>query len=401
MTEYGDGQVRGILSVCVSDWDVPGFNGRNAEDCSRDEVVAEVWSQLKRSLNGAGRAVLSDDMLHSHYLDNSISSVSTRLPMVLRDAEPLLVNYVDTWRLRPEAVTRIPNLFLASDYVRTFTDIATMEGGNEAARRAVDGVLDATVRRHLAARVEASRAGLPRPAAGPGRRTFPQGPAVEQRGPGARLRRCVRGQRRRIEAAVGPGHGAGGGRRRRPWTGASGGDRPGRGLGVDRPLPHRLFPPLSGRNVDRRHGPGLRGVHEPARGLSRPRAAEAPVGRRRRRAPRIPLRPGRGLPSPRRQGAPIGLCLATAAAYGGDTGRALPSAGALDMLHNAFLVHDDIEDGSESRRGHQTMYVQHGLPLAVNTGDAMQAMAFRLLRENGALLGPRKSERIADEFDHS
>jgi len=53
------------------------------------------------------------------------------------------VNLIDTWKLRPEAVTRIPNLFLASDYVRTNTDLATMEGANEAARRAVNGILNA------------------------------------------------------------------------------------------------------------------------------------------------------------------------------------------------------------------------------------------------------------------
>ena len=55
----------------------------------------------------------------------------------------MLVNYVDTWRIRPEAVTRVPNFFLASDYVRTFTDLATMEAANEAARRAVNGILRA------------------------------------------------------------------------------------------------------------------------------------------------------------------------------------------------------------------------------------------------------------------
>ncbi len=53
------------------------------------------------------------------------------------------MNLVDTWALRPEATTAIPNLFLASDYVRTHTDLATMEGANEAARRAVNGLLDA------------------------------------------------------------------------------------------------------------------------------------------------------------------------------------------------------------------------------------------------------------------
>jgi hypothetical protein len=41
-------------------------------------------------------------------------------------------------------VTSIENLFLASDYVRTHTDLATMEGANEAARRAVNGILAAS-----------------------------------------------------------------------------------------------------------------------------------------------------------------------------------------------------------------------------------------------------------------
>ena len=48
------------------------------------------------------------------------------------------------------------------------------------------------------------------------------------------------------------------------------------------------------------------------------------------------------------------------------------------MLHNAFLVHDDIEDGSELRRGVATMHRRAGVPIAVNTGDAMNAFAMRL-----------------------
>lgn len=55
--------------------------------------------------------------------------------------EPLLINLVDTWHLRPEAFTRIPNLFVASDYVQTNTNLATMEGANEAARRAVNAII--------------------------------------------------------------------------------------------------------------------------------------------------------------------------------------------------------------------------------------------------------------------
>jgi uncharacterized protein with NAD-binding domain and iron-sulfur cluster len=52
-----------------------------------------------------------------------------------------MINKAGTWQYRPEATTEIPNLFLASDYLRTFTDIACMEAANEAARRAVNGIL--------------------------------------------------------------------------------------------------------------------------------------------------------------------------------------------------------------------------------------------------------------------
>ena len=110
--------------------------------CSREEVVRETWNQLKRSLNDAGDEVLRDEDLHSWFLDADIENDPAR-PGWLRNSEPLLVNLVDTWALRPEATTAIPNLFLASDYVRTHTDLATMEGANEAARRAVNGLLDA------------------------------------------------------------------------------------------------------------------------------------------------------------------------------------------------------------------------------------------------------------------
>jgi uncharacterized protein with NAD-binding domain and iron-sulfur cluster len=109
--------------------------------CSREEVVHEVWAQLKRSIN-TERELLRDDDLHSWYLDPDIQDDPTR-PGSLQNAEPLLVNLIDTWTLRPEATTAIPNLFLASDYVRTYTDLATMEGANEAGRRAVNGILDA------------------------------------------------------------------------------------------------------------------------------------------------------------------------------------------------------------------------------------------------------------------
>ncbi|TKK69280.1 FAD-binding protein [Ilyomonas limi] len=137
----GDGNIRSILSVDISNWETPGFNGKKASECTYEEIKEEVWLQLKTSLNVDGQTVLSDDMLQEWYLDHDIHTVK---PDDDTDKEPLLVNTINSWPLRPEASTFIPNLFLASDYVRTYTDLATMEGANEAARRAVNGIIHAS-----------------------------------------------------------------------------------------------------------------------------------------------------------------------------------------------------------------------------------------------------------------
>jgi uncharacterized protein with NAD-binding domain and iron-sulfur cluster len=139
LSSYGDGTVRGIISVDISEWERPGLFGKAAKECTSEEIKGEVWEQLKRSLNYGDVVILKDEQIHSWSLDPSIS----RHQGTTANEEPLLVNLVDTWKLRPEAVSRIPNLFLAADYVRTYTDLATMEAANEAARRAVNGILDA------------------------------------------------------------------------------------------------------------------------------------------------------------------------------------------------------------------------------------------------------------------
>jgi uncharacterized protein with NAD-binding domain and iron-sulfur cluster len=135
LSRFGDGDIRGVLSVVISDWDTPGLNGKPARQCTRREIRDEVWDQLKRSLNVEGADVLEDEDLVHWFLDLAVD------PLLKTNAEPLFVNLVDTWRLRPRAVTAIPNLFLAADYVQTSTDLATMEAANEAARRAVNGIL--------------------------------------------------------------------------------------------------------------------------------------------------------------------------------------------------------------------------------------------------------------------
>ncbi|MEO1108136.1 MAG: polyprenyl synthetase family protein [Pseudomonadota bacterium] len=94
------------------------------------------------------------------------------------------------------------------------------------------------------------------------------------------------------------------------------------------------------------------------------------------------------------------LLLATCEAFGGKTDDAMVSAAVIELLHNAFLIHDDIEDVSDFRRGRECMHKRLGVPMAINTGDGMQAMALRLLRDNLDPLGPETSARVLDEFDH-
>jgi uncharacterized protein with NAD-binding domain and iron-sulfur cluster len=142
VSKFGNGAVRDILSIDISDWNAKGLNGKTVKECTRDEAARETWAQIKRSVNVNGREVLKDEDWDHWFIDPDISQ-STDDRRVAVNTEPLLVNHKDSLRLRPDAVTKISNFFLASDYVRTHTDLATMEGANEAARRAVNGILEA------------------------------------------------------------------------------------------------------------------------------------------------------------------------------------------------------------------------------------------------------------------
>ena len=139
---YGNGEVGGLISVDISDWNTPGtFIPKTAKQCTPDEIAKEVWEQLKAALNGSapGEEVLRDDLLHSWHLDDDLDYSGGSLPP--KNNARLLVHPPGSWALRPEAGTAIDNLVLASDYVRTATDLASMEGANEAARKAVNVIL--------------------------------------------------------------------------------------------------------------------------------------------------------------------------------------------------------------------------------------------------------------------
>jgi len=75
------------------------------------------------------------------------------------------------------------------------------------------------------------------------------------------------------------------------------------------------------------------------------------------------------------------LSLLCCDAAGGHWQSALPAAGAIEWIHNFSLIHDDIEDRSETRRGRETVWKRWGIAQATNTGDALFALAHILTYE--------------------
>jgi geranylgeranyl pyrophosphate synthase len=404
---FRDSEVHSVLSVDVSDWTAPGSTGRAAIDCSREEVVRETWSQLKRSMN-SGEELLREEDLHSWFLDPDITNDPMR-PAQLTNGEPLLVNLVDTWALRPEATTAIPNLFLASDYVRTYTDLATMEGANEAARRAVNGLLDAMDfagsrcelwplhepemlqpwRLYDAARYQA---GLPWD------NSLVQVAAHAMRGASPLLERA-----RPLLEHVAPFANTAAGmlelsdRALPDVRELSAADQVEirRFTGLSAPQA-AILEPLSGASDVLGPAGFLERLSWYRDMLSDTLAEGVPTGEPQRHL----YGPVRDFLARSGKGLRPALCIATARALGGRAEDALPAAAGLEMLHNGFLVHDDIEDGSDWRRGVATMHRSAGIPIALNAGDSMNALAMRLFRKTGERLGPAAAMRIFQEVDH-
>ncbi len=61
-------------------------------------------------------------------------------------------------------------------------------------------------------------------------------------------------------------------------------------------------------------------------------------------------------------------------------------------------MHDDIEDGSEMRRGKPCLHRLHGVPLAINAGDALYSMVFEVLASNRELLGDARTLTLIEEI---
>src|SRR6201991_680681 len=105
-----------------------------------------------------------------------------------------------------------------------------------------------------------------------------------------------------------------------------------------------------------------------------------------------PLRGGKAL----RPALSIASCLG----LGGHLEAILPTAATLELYHNAFLIHDDIEDESWWRRGKPTLHIDHGVPIAVNVGDAMLSLSLQPLLDNVERVGLGPALRILRAVAH-
>ncbi len=82
------------------------------------------------------------------------------------------------------------------------------------------------------------------------------------------------------------------------------------------------------------------------------------------------------------------ICIATARAFGAAPDAALNTAISIELLHNALLIVDDIQDESEERRGAPTLHRATGLPIALNVGSTMTVLSLVPLLGNVTTCGP-------------
>lgn len=94
------------------------------------------------------------------------------------------------------------------------------------------------------------------------------------------------------------------------------------------------------------------------------------------------------------------VCLVACEALGGDWHRALPVAAAIELVHNFSLIHDDIEDNSDMRRGRAAVWKVWGLPQGLNAGDGMFVLSRLALGRMGQRgLTIQKWAAVSSEFD--
>jgi geranylgeranyl diphosphate synthase, type II len=92
------------------------------------------------------------------------------------------------------------------------------------------------------------------------------------------------------------------------------------------------------------------------------------------------------------------LCLLWCELFSGKKLNAMVTASALELFQNWILIHDDIEDGSDLRRGLPALHKKHGVELSINAGDALHGKMWELLLTNKSIVGEGLTLDILSEF---
>ncbi len=92
------------------------------------------------------------------------------------------------------------------------------------------------------------------------------------------------------------------------------------------------------------------------------------------------------------------LCVTACKAAGGEEEDAMITAACIELFQNWILVHDDIEDGSELRRGEPALHKKYPESLALNAGDALHARTWEALLRNRSRIGLERTFRVMEEF---
>jgi hypothetical protein len=151
-------KIKSLLSVIVSNWNARSKyisrKGIKLKDLNREEVVEEIKEIVFRCEDIPGLKLdRFRKNLKTWFLDNSIipydetKTDPSNLPdpnkrTFLYNKEPLFINKIYTYHLRPEACTQFENLCMASDYLKTNADLGCMDSADEAARRAVNTIFE-------------------------------------------------------------------------------------------------------------------------------------------------------------------------------------------------------------------------------------------------------------------
>lgn len=103
---------------------------------------------------------------------------------------------------------------------------------------------------------------------------------------------------------------------------------------------------------------------------------------------------------PKRQGKYLrpSLVLLICDGLGGPRGKALNTALAMQLSEEWLLIHDDIEDNGEQRRGAPALHNIYGKELAINAGDALHVLMWKVLNNNYRILDKKTADEIMDEF---